>query len=523
VVRYSKSDQTVKANFKELDAMKMTPDKRALDKIYRRRNRYEIPDWQRDKGLWERSKKQELIDSILRGWKLPKLYFLKTSEDPDEFEVVDGQQRLTTIFQFFDDELPLSEKSAKEFGGKYYKDLPQIYVDRFDDFEIQYDVIEDADESDLKLFFQRLQQGLPLTSSEKLNSVHSKLRDYTKSLSKHAFLKSKVAVNDKRYAHFDIVAKVATIELEGIKTGLRYDDLKDVFESQANFSAKSAVAKRLQAIFDYLDGTFTEKSSLLRNRTVVQSFATFVSRLIQTEKSKGHEDKVLRFFTRFMKELATQVELGPNATDSDLTRFQKSINANVKSAAQTRQEILLRKMLMLEPALVDLFDPTIVAESGLNGRNKELGDSITTLIHAINTAYAAENGEDLFKATNKTSYALTTLGKSLADYTEYQGFIDKLYFVFHEGVGRRLDGKKPGSFADVNTLRTELQHDVDHGDRSKIKAARTKAGLTFEKYSGIASPLTLAPERFAIVQATILSALEADLKSLPAVVLKKVV
>src|SRR5689334_1602032 len=106
--------------------MKMTPDKRALDKIYRRRNRYEIPDWQRDKGLWKHSKKQELIDSILRGWKLPKLYFLKTSEDPEEFEVVDGQQRLTTIFEFFDNELSLSEKSAKEFRGKYYKDLPQI-------------------------------------------------------------------------------------------------------------------------------------------------------------------------------------------------------------------------------------------------------------------------------------------------------------------------------------------------------------------------------------------------------------
>ena len=70
--------------------MNIESKKRALDKIYKRRDRYEIPDWQREK-VWPKAKKQELIDSILRGWKLPKFYFYRTSVDPEEFEVVDGQ------------------------------------------------------------------------------------------------------------------------------------------------------------------------------------------------------------------------------------------------------------------------------------------------------------------------------------------------------------------------------------------------------------------------------------------------
>ena len=78
--------------------MRMTAGKRALDKIYKRRDRYEIPDWQRGE-VWDKSKKQELVDSILRGWKLPKFYFVKTSGV--EYEVLDGQQRLRTIYEFF--------------------------------------------------------------------------------------------------------------------------------------------------------------------------------------------------------------------------------------------------------------------------------------------------------------------------------------------------------------------------------------------------------------------------------------
>ena len=45
--------------------MKMISEKRAIDKIFRRRDRYDIPDWQRQE-VWNREKKQRLIDSIVK-------------------------------------------------------------------------------------------------------------------------------------------------------------------------------------------------------------------------------------------------------------------------------------------------------------------------------------------------------------------------------------------------------------------------------------------------------------------------
>ena len=121
--------------------MKMTPDSMAIDKIFKRRDRYDIPGWQRGK-VWERAKKQRLIDSILRGWKLPKFYFVATTDET--FLVEDGQQRLSAIYDFFSNELPLTAESTKRFGGAYYRDLPSRTADKFDDFRIEYDVIEEA-------------------------------------------------------------------------------------------------------------------------------------------------------------------------------------------------------------------------------------------------------------------------------------------------------------------------------------------------------------------------------------------
>lgn len=277
---------------KGLIQMKMSSEKRAIDKIFRRRDRYDIPDWQRQE-VWSREKKQRLIDSILRGWKLPKFYLVEVTED--SYLVEDGQQRLNAILEFFDNELPLSNDSAQEFGGKRYRDLPRRLADAFDDFEIEYDVIRDASDAELKDFFQRLQEGMPLTSSEKLNAIPGKLTDYCRSATKHRFFRETVALPNTRYAHFDILAKAVTIEVEGLDAGLRFDDMRQLFLSQAGFAATSAVGKRVKASLDFLYKAFKNKGSSLRTRTIVQSLITLTCKIIATGRARGSEPQLRRF------------------------------------------------------------------------------------------------------------------------------------------------------------------------------------------------------------------------------------
>ncbi|HEY2068126.1 MAG TPA: DUF262 domain-containing protein [Rhizomicrobium sp.] len=499
--------------------MEMQSKKRALDKIYKRRDRYEIADWQRDQ-VWDAAKKQQLIDSILRGWKLPKFYFFRSSDEPEGFEVVDGQQRLVTIFEFFDNDLQLSLASVKEFGlkGRQYKDLPSGLSDAFDDFEIEYDEITEASEKELKEFFQRLQQGLSLTSSEKLNAVHSALRNFCRTLAAHEFFSTRVSFANKRYAHFDVASKSAAIEIEGLDAGLRFDELKELFENQSSFSAKSNAAKRLRATLDFLLKAFPTKTPELRNRSLVQSTITLASRIFGTGEADGHELEFGGFVRKFVAELAKQVELGLDATDAAYIDFQRSVNANVREGAKIRHRILMRKMLRSHPSLASIFEPDEVAEAGLSSDIRATAESLENLIEAANSAYSAKHGRDLFKATNKTVTALRKIQKPIKSYGAYKELLSDLYFLFWESTGERLGASTPQSFKDVNSLRTDLQHDIDHGKGGKVKAKRKAISAAFQKYGSTTTPRTLAPEQFVVVQANLMSALDTDMKSVIAAI-----
>ncbi|RWQ31750.1 MAG: DUF262 domain-containing protein [Mesorhizobium sp.] len=493
--------------------MEMRAERRALDKIYKRRDRYEIPDWQRSK-VWSVEQKRRLIDTVLQGWKLPKFYFQKTQENPDEFDVVDGQQRLTAIWEFLGGELTLTSEQATKFGGSDYDSLPEALSDAFDDYEIEYDEITNATDAEVKEFFQRLQGGLPLTSSEKLNSVHSKLRDYCVTAAKLPFFSETTAISNKRHSHFDIVAKVVTIEIEGLDAGLRFDDVKKVFETNSGFSAQSAAAKRVNQALKYLHQSFPESQTLFRNRTIIQSILTLVCHLQTAGIKKEQEPLLKEFIDLFLAELRKQVELGQKATEPDFLVFQRTVNANVKSGAKTRQAILLRQLFRKFPEFFSVLSHTAGVTDGMKTERAALSKSVRELVSSINERYAAKHGHDLFKPTNKTATALTAIGSPLTSLDEYKKFIEHLYFVVREGIGQRLDGNLPESFIHINDLRTALQHDVDHGKSGKAAKKRMELAAVFRSYSGSPSPDAVDPAQFALVQVNILAAVTSDLNNL---------
>lgn len=209
------------------------------------------PPYQR-KTVWSQRKKQAFMDSLLRRYYVPDLVLreVRLSEEHTISEVIDGQQRITTIQGFFENEFALPKTLTDfepEMSGKRYEDLKVDFRRYVDQLEIQADRIsgiEQKENADHQLIateiFWRLQQGESLNSMEiahaRLSStVRNFLVKYADDITfdfdkyvpidnnpnKHEFFHMIKRSND-RMEHLAMMARMLLIERED-----GYADLKD--------------------------------------------------------------------------------------------------------------------------------------------------------------------------------------------------------------------------------------------------------------------------------------------------------
>ncbi len=132
------------------------------------------PDFQRRRGIWNDRQQSRLIESLLLRIPLPTLY---AAEDEDEdWAIVDGIQRLTTITRFIDPEaigetpLRLSglEYLGASFEGILFEGLPARLKRRLRETELVVHVIRHGTPQEVKFnIFARINTGgLPLSAQE---------------------------------------------------------------------------------------------------------------------------------------------------------------------------------------------------------------------------------------------------------------------------------------------------------------------------------------------------------------------
>lgn len=131
------------------------------------------PEYQRGGGLWPSAAKSYFIDTILRDFPFPKVYFHeridKNSKKPRR-EIVDGQQRLSTIVEFADGKFPLG-RNARDLEGKRFSDLSEETQEAFWSYTVSVDVIRNADRNEILQMFRRMNAfTLPLNEAEKRHS-----------------------------------------------------------------------------------------------------------------------------------------------------------------------------------------------------------------------------------------------------------------------------------------------------------------------------------------------------------------
>lgn len=99
-------------------------------------------DFQR-KDVWKYKQKCELIESILMGLPLPIFYF--KLQNNSQYVVVDGKQRLSTLFEFLENKFVLKSLKILNFlNGRRFEDLTEelgVYQSQLEDYQVYSHVI----------------------------------------------------------------------------------------------------------------------------------------------------------------------------------------------------------------------------------------------------------------------------------------------------------------------------------------------------------------------------------------------
>lgn len=168
---------------------------------YQRRFNIKPAVFQRN-DVWSLRQRKLLIDSILRGIDIPKIY-LERSGTREEWDIIDGHQRIDTLNAFLANEF--------DFEGQLFKDMPRILpTDKgkiIENYLLTIVEVHAIDELELRLLFERLNLGIPLNSGERLNAIRSGLGDFIKERMKPTPFISKIGVPERRFAKEQVCAQ----------------------------------------------------------------------------------------------------------------------------------------------------------------------------------------------------------------------------------------------------------------------------------------------------------------------------
>jgi hypothetical protein len=211
------------------------------------------PDFQRGE-VWDSKRRQRLVDTVLRGWYVPAVHIVR-SEDGEE-EVLDGQQRLAAIREFFEDNVridgniePRDEKIIALHGLKYSQ-LPEAVRKAVNRFVIQTITLTDYLPDEPNELFFRLNQAYNLTPPEKRNALRGDARDQVKrlviELTDGGLLdRAKIGFGNGRLAYDDIVARTCvTVENGTLRLHINNSVVENFYRNPEGFGEQTMAAVR---------------------------------------------------------------------------------------------------------------------------------------------------------------------------------------------------------------------------------------------------------------------------------------
>lgn len=216
------------------------------------------PDYQR-RHRWPNTTSSKLIESLILNIPIPIVYLsydidVDANEEGARYSVIDGQQRLTAIANFFNNKFVLEGlEILADLDGCFYKDLPPFLLRRLEDRTIKCLRIDSTLDPQVKYdIFERLNSGsVRLESHELRNAIlRGPFNTMCKDLSKDTNFRLLLQIPEEKSNDNSKVKKMEDVELV-----LR-------FFSLINGNYKSYKKTKEKQFKDFLSDSLGEKNSL---------------------------------------------------------------------------------------------------------------------------------------------------------------------------------------------------------------------------------------------------------------------
>ena len=269
-------------------------------------SRIEVDDEFQRGLVWSSAQQALLIDSILRGFDVPKIFLRKLPDgNPRLFSVIDGKQRLTAIWRFLNDKVPLLKKADPfpefgDLGGMRWSEMPNAAKDRLQFANLTVSKIEDATSDEIRELFLRLQEGEPLNAAEKRNAVAGPVRDFVaEKLATHPVW-PKTGIRKSRLGWDEHSAIVLALVRQGGPTGIKGADLHKLYETE-DFDPNGSDATLAMKILNVLQQMVEFRPRCIRTRWAIVDLSITLMRLSDNNQ-KITPAELVAFFEAFEEE-----------------------------------------------------------------------------------------------------------------------------------------------------------------------------------------------------------------------------
>ena len=268
------------------------------------------------RSIWLERDKIRLIETILMGLIIPEVYFWDAETDPDTGKtithIVDGQQRITAIVQFIENEIKLSKEHLindeikEKYGDKRFENLGDDDKVIIWTFNLSIVSIKNKEKDEIRNIFYRLNlTNYSLNEQEKRHSnTWGLFADLTLEIAELPFWTDYKLFNSgdiKRMKDEEFCSSLILLARKGIINQTNQDPLNDAYMDYAsNYPEyENDKIRILEWIDKFVAFYSTETYSFMRKRT--QLYTVFCLMDYFTEERIDIDNSKVQRFNEFVE------------------------------------------------------------------------------------------------------------------------------------------------------------------------------------------------------------------------------